>query len=156
MTTTMCMRRLSAIVLLCLLNAVPAVAQEHSPDMLGRLFFSPQARAALERQRQLNTGGHNAVQGEILTVDGVVRRSAGAGTIWINGMALHDGGNAGVVARHSKDDPSRTTLRVADDAQVSLRVGESIDRSTGERRDSLGGGRISVNRSAVGSRPSRP
>lgn len=156
MTTTMRIRRLSALVLLFLLGAGSAVAQEHSPDMLGRLFFSPQARTALERQRYLNAGGNNAVQGEILTVDGVVRRSGGAGTTWINGMAQHDGGNAGVVARHSKDDPSRTTLRVADDAQASLRVGESINRSTGERRDNLGGGRIVVNRSAAGSRPSRP
>lgn len=51
---------------------------------LGRLFMTPESRATLERQRQLDTPTTHVSGGGRL--DGVVTRSAGKTTVWINGQ----------------------------------------------------------------------
>jgi hypothetical protein len=148
--------RLALLAALCLLGAVPASGQERPPDALGRLFFSPQARAALERQRLLESRGDNTIQGETLTVDGIVWRSNGAGTTWINGVARHYEGKSGAKLQHGRNDPVQTTVHVGDGIPLSVQVGESVNRTTGEKRDNLAGGQVIVKRAAAGSRPARP
>ena len=59
-------------------NADPAGAP------LGRLFLTPEFRTALERQRQLNIQQSRTLEGETLRLDGVVVRSSGKSTVWIN------------------------------------------------------------------------
>ena len=148
--------RLALLAALCLLGALPASAQERSPDTLGRLFFSPQARVALERQRLLESRGNNRIQGETLTVDGIVRRSNGAGTTWINGVAQHYEAKSGAVLQHGRNDPARTTVHVGDGTPLGVQVGESVNRTNGEKRDNLAGGQVIVKRPAAGPRPARP
>ena len=50
---------------------------------LGRLFFTPQERADLDSGKTRTTA--DAALAPPPTLDGVVRRSDGRGTVWING-----------------------------------------------------------------------
>lgn len=94
-----------AIATLVLL-AAPAAAAE-----VGRLFFTPAERAALERARRQApevptvepeapkpiTVVSEPLPEEVLpviTVDGYVKRSGGDSTVWVNGENSYDGGAA--------------------------------------------------------------
>ncbi len=119
-----------------------ALAQESS---IGKLFFTPERRAALDSQRRLDVRQARVIEGEKLSVDGVVRRSSGKSTVWINGVAHHDRIPASEVQpRISERDPSRVMLQAGDGPPASLRVGESIDRATREERDGLERGSVKV------------
>ena len=104
------------LLLLCLTQG-PAWAQ---PEPLGRLFFTPQQRAALDRQRQLNLSALDNEPGQ--TLNGEVRRSSGRSTRWINGEPNWDG--------------SPPKPRVP--------VGDTYYPGTGVRESLLGSGKIIV------------
>ena len=110
------------LLLLLLIAAQNLAWAEQEP--LGRLFFTPQQRAALDRQRQLNRNFiPNAPDTETAqTLNGEVRRSSGRSTRWINGEADWNGNSP--------------APRVA--------VGDTVHPATGEREGLLGGGRIIV------------
>jgi len=107
------------LVLACVQS--PAWAQT---EPLGRLFFTPQQRAALDRQRQTNPNflANTTEEESSLTINGEVRRSNGRSTRWINGKAQWKS--------------SAPTARVP--------VGDTFHPSTGERESLLGEGRIVV------------
>lgn len=66
----------------CLLTVAvcPAAVAE---ETLGRLFFSPERRQQLDRQRELNVLDQQQVLVDpTLTIDGVVTRSSGRRTAW--------------------------------------------------------------------------
>ena len=110
--------------LLLLFLALGQSAAWAQPEPLGRLFFTPQQRAALDRQRQLNPNFlANATDADTsLTINGEVRRSNGRSTRWINGEAQWNG--------------------TAPAARVP--VGDTFHPGTGERESLLGEGRIAV------------
>ena len=129
------------LLLLCL--AAPAPAEE-----LGRLFLTPQQRQDLDRRRATNRAEEEAPQIKEgpLTLDGHVRRSSGKTATWINGVPQYDG-NAG-------PDPARVTVvSNAGEPGVSLKVGEIYERTSGEVRDSLSGGKISIGKSPAKAEP---
>lgn len=131
-----------------LLSALPAAAEP-----LGRLFFTPERRIALERQRQLNTQEAQIVEGATLSVNGIVQRSSGRSTAWVNGAPLHDNASAGGVRVDvDKSQPGRTTVVAGEEAPASLKVGETLNRATRETSSGIGSGRIEVKRSAPGTR----
>ena len=66
-------------VLLVLAVVAPANAADAAP--LGRLFFTPERRAALERQRAFNIQEAQTLQGSSMSLDGVVYRSGGTSTV---------------------------------------------------------------------------
>jgi len=111
-----------------------AVAEE-----LGRLFLTPERRAALERQRQLGIQETQTVKSATLSVTGVVRRGNGRTMTWINGVPQEE---SAVNVRVNRADPARTTVSADGKAPVSLKVGETVNRSTGEIDSGLGEGRI--------------
>jgi hypothetical protein len=89
-----------------------------SAEPLGRLFFTPEQRSLLERQRE---EGANEASESRLRLDGwAARRNSGA-TRWINGRVESD------------ERLART---------ANLRVGESIDLLTGSRQDVVPDGSI--------------
>lgn len=139
------------LAVLALAAAITPQGSTHAEEqVLGRLFFSPERRATLDRQRHLHTEEARIVEGANLTLNGVVRRSSGKSTVWVNGMPYADhASNAQVQSRIDHHDPSRVTLKAGDEAPASLKVGESINRATGEKQDGLDGGRVEV-------RPSLP
>ena len=72
---------ISLLITLTLLSQTNVQADQ---EPLGRLFFTPQERAALDRQRQ----NHNFQANErSQTVNGEVRRSDGSHIRWVNGEA---------------------------------------------------------------------
>lgn len=114
-------------------------------EPLGRLFLTPERRAILERQRQLNIQEVQTIEGATVTVDGVVTRSSGRSTVWVNQRAQHENTLGTGVATHiSPNNPGRVTVAPGDESPASLRVGETINRGTGEKTDAIGDGRITV------------
>lgn len=121
-----------------------AVPADKPADDLGRLFYTPERRVQLDRQRLLNIRQTQAIEGDTLSLDGVVRRSSGKSTIWINQRAQHENEaeRSGVAFSASSRNPGSARLAPGEEASVDLRVGEAINRGTGERTDRLRGGRI--------------
>lgn len=133
------MRRLLA--LLCAALILPTASAE---ETLGRLFFTPEARAALERSRRLDLRQTQPIEGATLSLEGIVRRSDGNGTAWINGRPHHVADPRHGIAIGLQPDGSGATLSVGNETPSRLRVGESVDRGTREKVDVLGDGRISA------------
>ncbi len=94
----------------CLVGLAAALPAGAEP--LGRLFFTPERRAALERQRQLNIQEtQQVIEGATLTVSGVVRRSSGRTTTWVNNTPQEPGNAAsGVRVEVDRANPARATV----------------------------------------------
>ncbi len=121
------------------------IVADASSQELGRLFFTPEQRAALDARRKARVPDRPAVTTVSPTtrLDGYVKRSGGRSTVFVNGDAMLEGtADAPVI------DPERRGGRVPVPAgeggqRVELRPGEVLDRSTGQVRDVLGeGGRV--------------
>lgn len=130
---------------IALAGAPGAQAQE-----LGRLFFTPEQRAALDARRKARVPDKPAAapvaELPITRVDGAVQRGGGRSTVWVNGETIPEGARA---------DGARIAPRGANSGRVSipagegpqrydLRVGESLDRNSGEVRDVIGEGEIKI------------
>jgi hypothetical protein len=131
--------RFLAFLLFILING--AQAQE-----LGRLFFTPEQRAALDARRKARVPDRPAVTSVVsptTRLDGYVKRSGGRSTVFVNGEALLEG-----TAEAPVVDPERRGGRVRVSGgegrpRVELRPGEVLERDTGAVRDVLGaGGRV--------------
>jgi len=123
-----------------------AVAQQ-----LGRLFFTPEQRAELDARRKAGVPDKPAavlIESPSTTLDGYVKRSNGKSTVWLNGEPVTEGTDAKrAQVIPSRDDPSRATIRVGEDGRrIPIKVGETLDRGTGEVSDVIGKGEIRVER----------
>ncbi|HXR59479.1 MAG TPA: hypothetical protein VN747_09190 [Burkholderiales bacterium] len=133
------MRR-TALLLAALLLPGSAPAQE-----LGRLFFTPEQRAALDARRKARVPDKPAAvpQAEQPTtrVDGAVRRSGGRSTVWVNGEAIPENPRAdGAHLQTEGAKSGRVSIPAGESTQrYDLRVGETLDRNTGEVHDLVGG-----------------
>lgn len=136
------MKRRLLLALCAVLLPLPAVAEQ----ALGRLFFTPEKRAALERSRRLNLRQAQQMEGETLSLDGIVRRSDGSGTAWINGRPHHVADPRNGVAIGLQPGAAGASISVGDEPPSRLRVGESINRGTREKYNVLGSGKIEVRR----------
>ena len=133
--------------LLCLVLLAPAtgaLAQE-----LGRLFFTPEQRAALDARRKArvpDTPTAAVVASPTTRVDGFVHRSGGPSTVWVNGAPLGEhGADTPRIVRGPTTDP-RVSVPVGDGGiRFSLKPGQVLDRGSGEISDVLGtGGELRV------------
>ncbi|MGP1675872.1 MAG: hypothetical protein ACTS6J_01780 [Burkholderiales bacterium] len=132
-----------ALMLACLVAPAAATAEQ-----LGRLFFTPQQRQDLDRKRASNRAEEEApqIQEGPITIEGHVQRSSGKTATWINGAPQYDS--------HAGRDPARiTVVPNAGQPGISLKIGQTYERMSGEVRDNLDGGEITVGKSA---RPARP
>lgn len=134
------MRSKIALGVLALLITGSAFAQE-----VGRLFFTPDQRAALDARRKARVPDKPSaalVVSPTTRVDGYVKRSTGPSTVWVNGEPLPEG--AGEAPRIGP----RVSVPLGDGGRrATLRPGEVLDRGTGEVRDVIGDGEIRVRRS---------
>jgi len=110
---------------------------------LGRLFFTPEQRHALDARRKALVPDKPAAAAASPTMrlDGYVKRSGARSTVWVNGEAVDDarppaGGSDARVNVPAWDSRSR----------VELKPGEVLDRGNGEIRDPVGDGAIRINR----------
>jgi hypothetical protein len=109
-----------------------------SAEPLGRLFFTPAQRNTLDAGKQLATSRKAAPSGpRTATLNGVVTRSDGESTVWVNGQAVGGNGAPAVNASASASNPAaaRVELRGARNP-VKLKVGQRFDRSTGRVAES--------------------
>lgn len=124
--------------------ASPAFAQQE----MGRLFFTPEKRDLLDRQRELNTLANQPVaEDPHILVNGQVRRSSGKRTVWVNGTPQQEADTStGIAIRAANNGPDRIIIESGNDPQTEVKVGEMLNRSTGEAKDVLGDGKIVVRR----------
>jgi hypothetical protein len=126
--------------LLVLLALLPALGAAQAQE-LGRLFFTPEQRAALDARRKArvpDTPAVAVVASPTTRVDGYVRRSGGPATVWVNGEPLGVEGAEGprIVRRGNED---RVSIPVGEGAiRFSLKPGQVLDRGNGEVHDVLG------------------
>ncbi len=122
----------------------PCMSQE-----LGRLFFSPDQRAALDARRKARVPDKPAavvVASPTTKLDGYVQRSGGRSTVWVNGESLPEG--AADTPRLPRGSEGRVAVPVGEGGRrAAMRPGEVLDRGTGEVRDVIGDGEIRIQRS---------
>lgn len=128
------------------LQAMPLRAAEPPPP-LGRLFMTPEWRANLERQRQFNIQETRSLEGGTMRLDGVVVRSSGKSTVWVNNRPQTENANdTGVAVATSRQQPGRATLSTGTESPADLKVGVTLNRATRETAGGLADGEIRVNR----------
>jgi hypothetical protein len=129
------MKRVAAALLICQVGAAPAA------DDLGRLFFTPQQRAQLDMARKqhahrpvIEAAAEEALPPTaVVTYSGMVQRSDGHSTVWINNRAVPD---------RSHPDPGEPRARVDDfgaasitlpqqQRSIRLKVGQTADVASG-------------------------
>ena len=135
-------RPLAIISALVIANALcaPVIAEE----ALGRLFFTPERRQALDHQREFNIQ-ENQVEPEepALTINGVVSRSSGRRTVWVNGQPQDENeAPGGIVIDTTRQKPGEVEVRSDDKRIGRVNVGDTINRNTGDASPVLNGGRI--------------
>lgn len=111
------------------------VVMAEEDEALGRLFYTPQQRAALDANvRQVVS---KPVQAEPLppamTLGGIVTRSDGQRTIWVDGQAYHHGEPGNVRVLTTLDDPGGAEFKIEGKRKrLPVRVGQSLDPVSGE------------------------
>ena len=141
------MTRFLLLAAVSLALAPAAAAQE-----LGRLFFTPEQRAALDARRKARVPDKSgaAVVSPTTRLDGYVQRSQGPSTVFMNGESLLETSPEAPRIGVTRREDGRVSVPVGESgARVGLRPGETLDRGSGEVRDVIGDGRIRV-------KPSKP
>lgn len=141
MTSASSGNRRLAIGLLCGLLLQSPLSS--AADELGRLFFTPERRAALDRQRELNLPQEQQLgENDAWALDGIVLRTSGKRTVWINGTPINEGSPLlGVKAKRSH--PGQAKILSGQD-ETALLVGSSVQPATGAVINPLGNGSIRV------------
>ncbi|HEX7053030.1 MAG TPA: hypothetical protein VF211_03735 [Burkholderiales bacterium] len=133
--------------LLALTLALACAAPAGAAEPLGRLFFTPEQRAALDARRKARVPDKPAavvIASPVTRIDGYVKRSQGPSTVWMNGESLTAGG---ADAPHIQGATGTVSVNVGDGGRrVQLKPGESLDRGSGEVKDVIGDGEIEVRR----------
>ena len=142
------MRPAIAFGMLCVLAAAAGSARAQQP--LGRLFFTPEQRDALDARRKARIPDQPAAAAPLRStrVDGYVLRSGGKSTVWVNGEAIPEGSRSDevrAVVRGSA--PGRASVSVGESRQrAEVKIGATLDHGSGEARDLIGEGKIRVRR----------
>ena len=129
----------AALLLAALFAGGAAQAQE-----LGRLFFTPEQRQALDARRKARVPDKPAAvaASPTMRLDGYVKRSLGPSTVWVNGESTDD------APRIPASSDGRVPVQVDTGGRVGLKPGETLDRGSNEVRDVIGDGEIRVRRDA--------
>ncbi len=139
------MKATAALLLVATLAAPAARAQE-----LGRLFFTPEQRAALDARRKARVPDKPAAAAMAspqTRVDGYVKRSGGPPTVWINGDALTESAPEAPRIDTARTPGGTVSVTVGESGgRMQLKPGETLDRGNGEVHDVIGDGEIRVRR----------
>ncbi|MGH8750115.1 MAG: hypothetical protein ACREUV_00245 [Burkholderiales bacterium] len=125
------MRWFAAILLLLL----PLASMAAEP--VGRLFFTPAQRATLDNARRQNIKINVETETpafEIISVNGVVKRSDGESIVWINNKPMSDKqAVSGIKITPHRGDDARVNLQLQQSGrEVDLRVGQNLDAVSGQ------------------------
>jgi len=132
------MKPLAISVMACLLALMPSFGM--AEQALGRLFFTPDQRARMDVARQQERSVRIDVEEEAapppanIMLNGVITRSDGKTTVWINNKA-QSGAQAGQgIAVQGKSGAGGQVSVALPDARsnVQLKVGQSLDVTSGK------------------------
>jgi hypothetical protein len=134
------MVRLALAGILVVLAAPAAAAAADAP--LGRLFFTPSQRASLDVARKQRTRATVATERteedvqpvpQTVTYGGMVRRSDGRTTVWLNDRAINDAkaGSGPTIIRQVRPDGAVTLEMPQSSRRVDLKVGQSVEVLSG-------------------------
>jgi len=133
--------RLSILCGMLAVTTVPGIVAAQPADPPGRLFFTPDQRASLDRARAQrarttlsteNTEQDAAPVSQTIIYGGVVQRSDGKSTAWLNNQPVNDREQFGgaIVGRVRPD--GSVTLQVPQSGRsVSLKPGQSVELLSG-------------------------
>lgn len=143
--------KLLSTAILCI--GVLGAPTAEAADEMGRLFYTPEQRSALDARRKARIPDKPAavaVESPVTRLDGFVSRGAGRSTVWVNGEPVPEGTQPeGIRVRPRRSETGRVTVEIGEtESQVDLKIGQSFDRGSGEVRDSLDGGEVKINRKA--------
>lgn len=121
---------------------VPAAAPAAEQERLGRMFFTPAQRASLDVARSQraratlateSTEQEAAPAAQTITYGGLIQRSDGRTTVWLNNQAVHDNNPAGAGAVVSRVRPDGSiTLQAPQSARsVNLKPGQTVELQSG-------------------------
>jgi hypothetical protein len=80
-----------------------------------------------------------------LTNNGMVTRSSVKSTSWVNGAAQNENDmGSGTVVTPQKNHPGKVIIHANDSPAANARVGETVNRNTGESTGLLNGGQINA------------
>jgi hypothetical protein len=134
------------VFLLCCVVLLPNLSITQAEETLGRLFFTPERRQSLDHQREMNVVEQSSAVPE-LTINGVVTRSSGKRTAWVNGVAQNERETSGGISvTPEPNNPGQVIVETSETPGTHARVGETVYRSTGETSNLLNGGQIIVKR----------
>ena len=134
--------------ILVVMTAMLPWCASNSAEPLGRLFFTPAQRNTLDAGKQLAKPLQAAPNGpRAATLNGVVTRSDGESTVWVNGHSVRRSGSPNASASHSDPTAARVELQGAG-GWVNLKVGQRFDRSTGKVAESYESAPVNERQSA--------
>lgn len=115
-------------------------------ENLGRLFFAPEQRTELDARRRARVPDKPAAAAETpaptLRVHGLVQRSDGHQTVWIDGQPSNPGeARVSVVTRGRMPGRLAVTLEGRPEP-IEIEVGATLERDTGRVRTLLGEGAV--------------
>ena len=116
---------MKATALLPLLLTLAQPLPAHAEAALGRLFHTQQQREILDELRRRNVSIDAPRSTEQIHLQGIVRRSSGRNTVWINGRTYFGGAPVASFGERS--------------ARVFLGEGKTAEIKVGERLDISGG-----------------
>ena len=140
------MPRSSILIWIALLITQPVCMAAETPAMadsapgkdkieaihIGRLFYSTDERAMLDQMRN-NKGGKSTSPTEQFTLNGIVRRSSGKSTTWINQLPQRENeAPQGIAVRQSASSRSAAQLMLPSGKQVNLKAGQTFDATKGK------------------------
>ena len=122
-----------ALSLILLVSLAPAAQGE----TLGRFFFTPQERQALDAQRAglpaASAEAAPSALGPAIALQGLVKRSSGRFTVWINGVPYDETSARQLV--HAPDRNARLVVAPPNARPLTLKPGQSADVQSGTVTD---------------------
>lgn len=126
---------MARLIFLLMIAFLPGHAVCAGAEPLGRLFFSPDERAMLDRMRQKNSGSTVSAT-EQITLNGIVRRSGGKTTAWINQVPQHENETPqGIAVQQGETSKPSALLLLPSGKQVQLKAGQTFDTTRGKIRE---------------------
>lgn len=126
-------------------SAVPGTPASAEPADMGRLFFTPAQRAAMDEARRRPQAAVAESQAQepppsgYVTLNGIVRRSDGATTIWLNNKQVRGRKSEdGVLVGPSRAGaaPGSVTVQVPQTGRVvDIRVGQQLEIDSGKVKE---------------------
>jgi hypothetical protein len=140
----------------------PGASAPATPAVLGRLFFTPAERAALDEARRRPTAvvavpaekPPGPPPPEFVTLNGVVRRNDGTTTVWLNNKPVTGSRSEEGLVVSRATAPGAVTVRVPEVGRsVNLRVGQQVEVNSGKVEE---GYRLANPRQAAQETPVKP